>query len=155
MLARRKILTIWVRLCLYVVVVLKYQADSNENLGYNPQFKLVVKVPEKKTSAVWLLMSKHITVTEPKNTDFITLHVYNDTNGERVYHHGKAFKEGTYVNSPHILVSMLVIQTKKVIASSSFQPVYSIRSALMHHRERLPTQLYSRNTRSSKHFIFH
>ncbi|KAI9277707.1 hypothetical protein BC943DRAFT_332639 [Umbelopsis sp. AD052] len=74
------------------------------NLGYNPQFKLVVKVPEKKTSAVWLLMSKHITVTEPKNTDFITLHVYNDTNGERVYHHGKAFKEGTYVNSPHILI---------------------------------------------------
>ncbi|KAI8577511.1 hypothetical protein K450DRAFT_252026 [Umbelopsis ramanniana AG] len=74
------------------------------NLGYNPQFKLVVKVPENKTSAVWLLMSKHITVTEPKNTDFITLHVYNDTNGERVYHHGKAFKEGTYVNSPHILI---------------------------------------------------
>ncbi|KAH8549492.1 hypothetical protein BGW37DRAFT_501400 [Umbelopsis sp. PMI_123] len=74
------------------------------NLGYNPQFKLVVNVPENKTSAVWLLMSKHITVTEQKNTDFITLHVYNDTNGERVYHHGKAFKEGTYVNSPHILI---------------------------------------------------
>ncbi|KAM3589448.1 cysteine protease [Umbelopsis sp. WA50703] len=74
------------------------------NLGYNPQFKLVVNVPENKTSAVWLLMSKHIMVTEQKNVDFITLHVYNDTNGERVYHHGKAFKEGTYVNSPHILV---------------------------------------------------
>jgi hypothetical protein len=72
--------------------------------GYNPQFKLVVNVPENKTAAVWLLMSKHITVTEQKNTDFITLHVYNDTNGERVYHHGKALKEGTYVNSPHILV---------------------------------------------------
>ncbi|CAO3666907.1 unnamed protein product [Umbelopsis vinacea] len=74
------------------------------NLGYNPQFKLVVNVPENKTAAVWLLMSKHITVTEQKNTDFITLHVYNDTNGERVYHHGKALKEGTYVNSPHILI---------------------------------------------------
>ncbi|KAJ2962961.1 hypothetical protein NQZ79_g2001 [Umbelopsis isabellina] len=74
------------------------------NLGYNPQFKLVVNVPEKKTSAVWLLMSKHIMVTEQKNVDFITLHVYNDTTGERVYHHGKAYKEGTYVNSPHILV---------------------------------------------------
>lgn len=73
-------------------------------------------------------MSKHITVTEPKNTDFITLHVYNDTNGERVYHHGKAFKEGTYVNSPHILVSILLVQTNEVIALSSFHPLlYQIR----------------------------
>ncbi|SAM04651.1 hypothetical protein [Absidia glauca] len=73
------------------------------NLGYNPQFSLTVTVPDKKPAAVWLLLSKHIMVTE-ENTDYITLHVYNDTNGERIYYPGEPFKEGTYVNSPHILV---------------------------------------------------
>ncbi|KAI7902573.1 uncharacterized protein BX663DRAFT_472916 [Cokeromyces recurvatus] len=74
------------------------------SLGYNPQFRLKINVPDtKKPAAVWLLLSKHIMVTE-ENTDYITLHVYNDTNGERVYYPGNPFKEGTYVNSPHILV---------------------------------------------------
>ncbi|KAI9016376.1 hypothetical protein CLU79DRAFT_763565 [Phycomyces nitens] len=73
------------------------------NLGYNPQFRLKVNVPDKKPAAVWILLSKHIMVTE-ENTDYITLHVYNNTNGERVFYPGEPFKEGTYVNSPHILV---------------------------------------------------
>ncbi|KAF1798666.1 hypothetical protein V8B55DRAFT_1523513 [Mucor lusitanicus] len=73
------------------------------SLGYNPQFSLRVNVPDKKPAAVWLLLSKHIMVTE-ENTDYITLHVYNNTNGERIYYPGTPFKEGTYVNSPHILV---------------------------------------------------
>ena len=72
-------------------------------LGYNPQFCLKVNVPDKKPAAVWLLLSKHIMVTE-ENTDYITLHVYNNTNGERIYYPDTPFKEGTYVNSPHILV---------------------------------------------------
>ncbi|KAI8976222.1 hypothetical protein BDB01DRAFT_844522 [Pilobolus umbonatus] len=72
-------------------------------LAYNPQFRLSVHVPDEKPAAVWLLLSKHITVTE-ENTDYITLHVYNDTQGERIYYPGTPFKEGTYVNSPHILV---------------------------------------------------
>ncbi|KAI8366637.1 uncharacterized protein BYT42DRAFT_504904 [Radiomyces spectabilis] len=73
------------------------------NLGYNPQFHLTVTVPDKKPAAVWLLLSKHIMVTE-ENTDYITLHVYNSTGKERIYYPGQPFKEGTYVNSPHILV---------------------------------------------------
>lgn len=73
------------------------------SLGYNPQFSLRVNVPDKKPAAVWLLLSKHIMVTE-ENTDYITLHVYDNTNGERIYYPGTPFKEGTYVNSPHILV---------------------------------------------------
>ncbi|KAI8099416.1 uncharacterized protein BX664DRAFT_321198 [Halteromyces radiatus] len=73
------------------------------NLGYNPQFSLTVTVPDQKPAAVRLLLSKHIMVTE-ENTDYITLHVYNDTNGERIYYPDEPFKEGTYVNSPHILV---------------------------------------------------
>lgn len=73
------------------------------SLGYNPQFSLRVNVPDKKPAAVWLLLSKHIMVTE-ENTDYITLHVYDNTSGERIYYPGTPFKEGTYVNSPHILV---------------------------------------------------
>ncbi|KAI8065856.1 hypothetical protein BC940DRAFT_303042 [Gongronella butleri] len=73
------------------------------NLGYNPQFSLTVNVPDKKPAAVWILLSKHIMVTE-ENTDYITLHIYKDTNGERVYYPDDPFKKGTYVNSPHILL---------------------------------------------------
>ncbi|KAG1506407.1 hypothetical protein G6F48_008997 [Rhizopus delemar] len=73
------------------------------SLAYNPQFSLKVNVPDKKPAAVWLLLSKHIMMTE-ENTDYITLHVYDDTGGERIYYPDNPFKEGTYVNSPHILV---------------------------------------------------
>ncbi|CAO3701156.1 unnamed protein product [Rhizopus stolonifer] len=73
------------------------------SLAYNPQFSLRVNVPDKKPAAVWLLLSKHIMVTE-ENTDYITLHVYDNTGGERIYYPDNPFKEGTYVNSPHILV---------------------------------------------------
>ncbi|KAF7730256.1 calpain 7 [Apophysomyces ossiformis] len=78
-------------------------ADCRDFLGYNPQFSLTMDVPDKKPAAIWLLLSKHITVTE-ENTDYITLHIYNNANGGRVYYPEEPFKEGTYVNSPHILV---------------------------------------------------
>ncbi|KAI9314987.1 hypothetical protein BX666DRAFT_1965459, partial [Dichotomocladium elegans] len=73
------------------------------NLGYNPQFSLEVNVPDNKPAAIWLLLSKHIMVTG-ENTDYITLHVYDNTGGRRIYYPGDPFKEGTYVNSPHILI---------------------------------------------------
>lgn len=62
------------------------------NLGYNPQFSLHVNVPDKKPAAVWLLLSKHVMVTE-ENTDYITLHIYNNTDGKRVYYPEDTFKE--------------------------------------------------------------
>ncbi|OZJ03292.1 hypothetical protein BZG36_02273 [Bifiguratus adelaidae] len=73
------------------------------NLGYNPQFRLEVEVKGNQASAVWLLLTKHITKKE-ENRDYITIYVYKDTKGEKVYYPGKAMKEGTYVNSPHILM---------------------------------------------------
>ena len=66
------------------------------NLGYNPQFSLRVTVPDKKPAAVWLLLSKHVMITE-ENTDYITLHVYSNTNGQRIYYPGDPFKEVIYV----------------------------------------------------------
>lgn len=54
-------------------------------LAYNPQFCLEINNESEQPSEVYLLLSKHITVTEEENEDFITLHVYNDTNGEKIY----------------------------------------------------------------------
>ncbi|GES73709.1 calpain-7 [Rhizophagus clarus] len=74
------------------------------NLAYNPQFCLEINNESEQPSEVYLLLSKHITVTEEENEDFITLHVYNDTNGEKIYSDKTPWKKGAYVNSPHILV---------------------------------------------------
>ncbi|CAG8512546.1 16685_t:CDS:10 [Funneliformis mosseae] len=73
------------------------------NLGYYPQFCLEVTNDSEHPSPVRLLLTKHITVTE-ENKDYITLHIYNDTNGEKIYYPRTPWKQGAYVNSPHILV---------------------------------------------------
>lgn len=61
-------------------------------IGYNPQFSLEVIVTDAKPAAVFLLLSKHITMKE-ENRDYITLHLYGGTDGERVYYPGKPMKE--------------------------------------------------------------
>ncbi|TPX33127.1 hypothetical protein SmJEL517_g03958 [Synchytrium microbalum] len=76
---------------------------DNYNLGFNPQYGLEVNVEDARQDAVWLLLSKHITVTE-ENTDYIALHVYENTNCERVYYPDKPMIQGVYINSPHILI---------------------------------------------------
>ncbi|KAF9152216.1 calpain 7, partial [Actinomortierella ambigua] len=48
---------------------------DNYNLGYNPQFSLTTHVKGTRPASMWLLLSKHITMTE-ENRDFITLHVF-------------------------------------------------------------------------------
>ncbi|KAL1918488.1 uncharacterized protein VTP21DRAFT_3148 [Calcarisporiella thermophila] len=73
------------------------------NLGYNPQYTLEINVSDSKPSPMWLLLTKHVTVKE-ENRDYITLHVYDGTDGERVYYPGKPMIPGVYVNNPHILV---------------------------------------------------
>ncbi|KAF9564703.1 calpain 7 [Mortierella alpina] len=49
---------------------------DNYNLGYNPQFSLFTNAKGSRPCGIWLLLSKHITVTE-ENRDFITLHVFD------------------------------------------------------------------------------
>ncbi|KAG0267423.1 calpain 7 [Mortierella polycephala] len=49
---------------------------DNYNLGYNPQFSLFTNVKGSRPCVIWLLLSKHVTVTE-ENRDFITLHVFD------------------------------------------------------------------------------
>ncbi len=76
---------------------------DNYNLGNNPQFGLELNVEDERNTAVWLLLSKHVLVKE-ENKDYITLHVYQDTNCERVYYPENPMIQGVYINSPHILV---------------------------------------------------
>ncbi|KAI8912123.1 hypothetical protein DFJ77DRAFT_520421 [Powellomyces hirtus] len=73
------------------------------NLGNNPQYSLEVDVDHERLAAVWILLTKHVTMTE-ENTDYITLHVYSGTNGEKVYYPDTPFVRGVYINNPHILI---------------------------------------------------
>ncbi|KAG9296332.1 hypothetical protein G9A89_014924 [Geosiphon pyriformis] len=72
------------------------------NLVHNPQYKLEIVNEKGEPSVVFILLSKHITVIA-ENRDYITLHVYNNTQGEKIYYRGKPWVQGVYVNSPHIL----------------------------------------------------
>ncbi|CAG8543257.1 14186_t:CDS:10 [Ambispora leptoticha] len=90
---------------------------DNINLSNNPQYTLEIQNSKKESCAVFLLLTKHITVIK-ENKDYITLHVYNCDNnsgssncldtiatfGEKIYYPGKPFIQGVYINSPHILV---------------------------------------------------
>ncbi|KAF9356997.1 calpain 7 [Mortierella sp. NVP85] len=51
--------------------------QDNWNFGNNPQYTLVTDVKTSNRSSVWLLLSKHITETEEKSTDYIALHVFD------------------------------------------------------------------------------
>ncbi|KAJ3169832.1 calpain 7 [Geranomyces variabilis] len=73
------------------------------NLGDNPQYALEVDVHDVRLAAVWILLTKHVTQTE-ENTDYLTLHVYNGTEGHKVYYPEPPFVRGVYINNPHILV---------------------------------------------------
>ncbi|KAJ3011908.1 calpain 7, partial [Thoreauomyces humboldtii] len=77
---------------------------THTHLGNNPQYTLRVAVPHDTLAAVWILLTKHVTRTE-ENTDYITLHVYDDTRGRRVwYPEHVPLVRGVYVNNPHVLV---------------------------------------------------
>ncbi|KAJ3077305.1 hypothetical protein HDU98_004267 [Podochytrium sp. JEL0797] len=84
--------------------------------AHNPQFGLQVSPTEPTTtttpSTIWLLLSKHMTTTTTTtpNQDYITLHVFADTDCHRVYSPDMytVICVGVYVNSPHILASFQV-----------------------------------------------
>ena len=76
-------------------------------LGYDPQYHIHVKAPRSngKSSAVWLLLTRHVTVKEQEEKDdmFMALHVYNE-GGSRIFYPSKPMKRGTYTNNPHSLL---------------------------------------------------
>jgi len=48
-------------------------------------------------------LTKHI-ITVGENKNHIALHVYNDTDGKKIFYPKDPMIQGLYVNSPHILV---------------------------------------------------
>jgi len=78
------------------------------NIGDNPQFSLTVRSTG--SSAVWVLLSRHITDIEDfrENREYITVLVYKNE-GKRVYYPSDPapFIDGVRINSPHYLCKIL------------------------------------------------
>lgn len=51
-------------------------------------------------------VGRHVTTLEVDSSsgDFLTVHVYGDTDGKRVYYPGNPMFRGLYTNNPHTLV---------------------------------------------------
>ncbi|TMW58240.1 hypothetical protein Poli38472_011828 [Pythium oligandrum] len=89
-------------------------ANDFAALAYNPQYSLRFRrrsASEATRSTVWVLLSRHVSTVERDSEStplqFLTLHVYRDTNGKRVfYNQADAMYRGTYSNNPHTLVSL-------------------------------------------------
>lgn len=79
------------------------------NIGDNPQYNLQVKAGV--TSAVWILLTRHITDREDfaQNQEYITVLVYKNE-GRKVFYpyDPPPFIDGTRINSPHYLCKLMV-----------------------------------------------
>ncbi|CAM9119736.1 unnamed protein product [Ectocarpus sp. 12 AP-2014] len=100
--------------------------NDSFNVGDNPQLSLSVKsgatrADSRESSSaidaaaggvaaaaatVWVLLTRHVTAIEsdPTEGDFLTMHVYTDTQGKRVYYPEKPMFRGIYTNNPNTLV---------------------------------------------------
>ncbi|KAL5006400.1 hypothetical protein ScPMuIL_015206 [Solemya velum] len=78
------------------------------NMSDNPQYRLEIK--SSKPSAVWILLTRHITDKEDfaNNREFITLLVYKN-GGRRVFYPSDPppFRDGIRINSPHYLCKLV------------------------------------------------
>uniref|UniRef100_A0A7S4BPK7 Calpain catalytic domain-containing protein n=1 Tax=Chrysotila carterae TaxID=13221 RepID=A0A7S4BPK7_CHRCT len=73
-------------------------------LGPNPQLSLSVNVSGDRAAAVWLLLTRHTTRKQQGKDDFLTVHVFKQRGGRRVYHLETCWLQGVYTNRPHCLV---------------------------------------------------
>ncbi|KAG5189782.1 hypothetical protein JKP88DRAFT_197520 [Tribonema minus] len=82
------------------------------NLGLNPQYTLTVPYGNASASAsakppiVWVLLSRHVMEleTDEASGDYLTLHVFDNSDGARVWYPSTPMYKGTYTNNPHTLV---------------------------------------------------
>ncbi|CAG8611819.1 6340_t:CDS:10 [Cetraspora pellucida] len=84
------------------------------NLGNNPQFCLEIKNDTKEDSATRILLSKHIMKTG-KNRDFITLHLYNDSDGKKVYYPDAPWKKLRFNAPPGISRYTIVVDKSQEV----------------------------------------
>lgn len=92
-------------------------SNDSVTLGFNPQYALAFSQPEagssySTASTVWVLLSRHVRSVERDmdlaSQQFLTLHVYGNTKGRRVFDNQDALSRGTYSNNQHTLVSLEV-----------------------------------------------
>lgn len=94
--------------------------NDSYNVGYNPQYTLTIKAPasknkhlpkSKNSSAVWLLLSRHVVDKRLETGEggsnikpqYLTLHVYKGK-GRRMFYPQKPDMSRPYSNNPHTLI---------------------------------------------------
>ncbi|KAJ3134094.1 calpain 7 [Physocladia obscura] len=130
------------------------------SLAHNPQYGLEIDLtdtyPTDSESTVWLLLSKHVT-TKEENRDYITLHIYADTNCRRVYYPEmyKVIYVGVYVNNPHILASFKVDPSLLSIRNENGKLIKKLRyTAVVSQHEKSRTLTFSLRAYAKEKFKF-
>ena len=78
--------------------------DDTTNLGHSPQYAMSVTVGGTKPAAVWILLSRHTVRKDQGRDDYLTVHVFKERGGYRVYYLEQCWRQGVYSNRPHCLV---------------------------------------------------
>lgn len=63
--------------------------------------------------------------------DFLTVHVYGDTEGKRIYYPGNPMFRGLYTNNPHTLVRYVAFPSSSAICCPFCAIVYPILSCVL------------------------
>lgn len=83
-------------------------------IGDNPQYSLTLeRCAPGVVVTIWVLLSRHISCLRPQSTDetkgfddddYLTCHVFNNTDGKRIFSPDKPFVQGVYTNDPNNLL---------------------------------------------------
>ncbi|GAB6032708.1 calpain 7, variant 2 [Chamberlinius hualienensis] len=106
------------------------------NIGDNPQYSLSLSSVNSAASAVWILLTRHITDREDfaQNKEYITVLVYKNE-GKKVYYpyDPAPYIDGTRINSPHYLCKMLLDNSsslKYTLVVSQYEKTSTIKFTL-------------------------
>ena len=102
-------------------------ASDEHTLAHSPQYALSVSVnaADGKSAAVWLLLTRHTVRKDDGKDDYLTVHVFKQRGGFRVYHIEEAWVQSVYSNRPHCLVKLSLPpgSHKLTLALAQYKPV--------------------------------
>jgi len=77
------------------------------------------------SAAVWLLLSRHTVRKDQGKDDFLTVHIFKQRGGHRVYYLEQCWQQGVYSNRPHCLVQFDLPpgNHKLTLALAQYKPV--------------------------------